>query len=86
MVHFSQLRLSRLALNRKAREYVTKKCQGEHKASALAFWAGGAASGSSGEPDLQGSARGEAWAWHEQKGAAVLLPEARAGVALRLSL
>lgn len=82
MVHFSQLRLSRLALNRKAREYFTKKCQGEHKA----FWAGGAASGSSGEPDLQGSARGEAWAWHEQKGAMVLLPEARAGVALRLSL
>lgn len=36
MIHFFQLRLSRLALNRKAREYFTKKCQREHKASALA--------------------------------------------------
>lgn len=84
MVHFSQLTLSRLALNRKkSKRRFNEKMSGNIKPSHWPepLWAGPAASRSSGAPSLQGLARGEAEARCEQKRAVLLLREARAGVA-----
>lgn len=83
MVHFSQLTLSRLALNRKkSKRRFNEKMSGNIKPSHWPepLWAGPAASRSSGAPSLQGLARGEAEARCEQKRAVLLLREARAGV------